>query len=56
MCYFFCGRQGLILRGHRDDSTTTDTDVGNLLELVYFRATTDDDTYKMPLEMDLKMS
>ena len=40
---FFCVRQGLPLRGHRDDSNATDTDnVGNFLELVYFRATTDD--------------
>ena len=42
-----CGKQGLALRGHRDDkiSWTEDEDVhsneGNFVELVRFRAETD---------------
>jgi len=41
-CIFFCGRQGISLRGHRDDSSQSDLDKrGNFLELVEFRAKTD---------------
>ena len=41
-----CGTQGLSLRGHRDDKVdltqTSEANVGNFLELVRFRAETDD--------------
>ena len=41
-----CGMQGLPLRGHRDDKVevtcTSEENVGNFLELVRFRAETDD--------------
>ena len=42
-CIVLCGRQGLSLRGHRDDLTHQDEDgsKGNFLELVHFRASTD---------------
>ena len=42
-CISFCGKQGLSFRGHRDDSTASDSDnLGNFLELVRFRAENDD--------------
>ena len=42
-CIAFCGKQGLSLRGHRDDSTTSDSDNhGNFIELVRFMTENDD--------------
>ena len=42
-CVFFCVKQGLSFRGHRDDSTALDpSNVGNFVELVRFRAENDD--------------
>ena len=42
-CIIFCGKQGLPLRGHRDDSTCSDAhNKGNFLELVQFRAVSDE--------------
>ena len=42
-CVSFCGKQGLSLRGHRDDSTASDaSNKGNFIELVRFRAENDD--------------
>lgn len=43
-----CGKQGLALRGHRDDQVWTEQEEqetgnkGNFIELVRFRAQTDD--------------
>uniref|UniRef100_A0A1X7V634 DUF4371 domain-containing protein n=1 Tax=Amphimedon queenslandica TaxID=400682 RepID=A0A1X7V634_AMPQE len=42
-CVAFCGKQGLSFRGHRDDSTTISTaDMGNFIELIRFRAESDE--------------
>ena len=42
-CVAFCGKQGLSFRGHRDDSTASDSDnTGNFVQLVQFRAENDD--------------
>ena len=42
-CVAFCGKQGISLRGHRDDSTASDfNNVGNFRELVQFKAENDD--------------
>ena len=42
-CVAFCGKQGLSLRGHRDDSTASESiNTGNFIELVQFRAENDD--------------
>lgn len=42
-CVCFCGKQGLPFRGHRDDYTATDYEnKGNFIELVQFRAKTDE--------------
>ena len=42
-CVAFCGKQGLPFRGHRDDSTASDSDnTGNFVQLVQFRAENDD--------------
>lgn len=42
-CVFFCGKQGLPFRGHRDDYTASEEDnKGNFIELVQFRAKTDE--------------
>ena len=42
-CVSFCGKQGLSFRGHRDDSTALeDSNMGNFIELVRFRAENDD--------------
>ena len=42
-CVCFCGKQGLSFRGHRDDYTATDCDnKGNFMELIQFRAQTDE--------------
>ena len=35
-CVEFCGRNGIALRGHRDDSTSTDISQGKFKELVNF--------------------
>ena len=41
-CVSFCGKQGLSLRGHRDDSSASDaSNMGNFIELVRFRAEND---------------
>ena len=46
-CVSFCGKQGLSFRGHRDDSTASDSDnMGNFIELVKFRAENDDVLHK----------
>ena len=36
-CVELCGRQGLPLRGHRDDSTSTDLSQGNFRAVINFR-------------------
>lgn len=36
-CVEFCGRQGISLRGHRDDDTSTSLNKGNFKALVKFR-------------------
>ena len=42
-CVAFCGKQGISLRGHRDDSTASQSsNTGNFLGLVQFRAENDD--------------
>lgn len=42
-CVCFCAKQGLAFRGHRDDSTTPEsTNRGNFIDLVKFRAETND--------------
>lgn len=42
-CVCFCGRQGIALRGHREDSTAPeDSNMGNFIELVKFRAENDE--------------
>ena len=42
-CIIYLGRQGLALRGHRDDSTADpDSNRGNLQELIAFRSKTDE--------------
>ena len=42
-CVAFCGKQGLSFRGHRDDSTASNSDnTGNFVQLVQFRAENDD--------------
>ena len=44
--YYFCGKQGLPLRGRRDDSTCSDSgNKGNFLELVHFRAKSESKSY-----------
>jgi len=40
-CVEWCARQGIALRGHRDDSTSTYLNQGNFRALVSFRAETD---------------
>ena len=41
-CILFCGTQGISLRGHRDDSNASpEYNRGNFIELVEFRAKTD---------------
>jgi len=43
VCILFCGIQGISLRGHRDDATASPNgNRGNFIELVEFRAKTDD--------------
>ncbi len=43
-CVAFCGKQGLSLRGHRDDSTASESaNTGNFIQLVKFRAENDDE-------------
>ena len=42
-CVAFCGKQCISLRGHRDDSTASElVKTGNFIQLVQFRAETDD--------------
>ncbi len=42
-CVSFCGKQGLSFRGHRDDTTASQTvNMGNFIELVRFRAENDE--------------
>ena len=42
-CVAFCGKQGISLRGHRDDSTASESsNTGNFIGLVQFRAENDD--------------
>ena len=42
-CVCFCAKQGLAFRGHRDDSTAPEsTNRGNFIDLVKFRAETND--------------
>lgn len=42
-CVCFCGKQGLPFRSHRDDySASEDDNKGNFIELVQFRAKTDE--------------
>ena len=42
-CVDFCGKQGISLRGHRDDSTASESsNTGNFIGLVQFRAENDD--------------
>ena len=42
-CIIYLGHQGLALRGHRDDSVSDpDSNMGNLQELIKFRAKTDE--------------
>ena len=54
-CVSFCGKQGLSLRGHRDDSTASDaSNKGNFIELVRFKAE-NDDVLRMYLELRLGM-
>ena len=36
-CLKFCGRQGIALRGHRDDSCSEDANQGNFKALIQFR-------------------
>ena len=43
-CLEFCGRQGIGLRGHRDDNTTSSFNNGNFKELLEFRANSGDNT------------
>ena len=40
-CVEWCGRQGIALRGHRDDSTAETLNQGNFRALLSFRAETD---------------
>ena len=41
-CVAFCGKQGISLRGHRDDSTASESvNTGNFMQLVQFRAEND---------------
>ena len=40
-CIKFCARQGIALRGHRDDSTSPALNQGNFRALIAFRAETD---------------
>ena len=39
----FCGKQGIALRGHRDDSTATSSNRGNFRELLDFHAEAGDE-------------
>ena len=40
-CVDYCGKQGILFRGHRDDATTTDSaNRDNFISLVKFRAQT----------------
>ena len=42
-CATFCGKQGISLHGHRDDSTASESvNTGNFIQLVQFRAENDD--------------
>ena len=42
-CVVYCGKQGISFRGHRDDTTATESaNRGNFISLVKFRAQTDD--------------
>lgn len=57
-CLEYCGRQGIALRGHRDNfaGATTTTDVqngnpGNFLSLIKFRVDSGDNVLKMHLDM-----
>ena len=43
-CLEFCGRQGLGLRGHRDDNITSSFSNGNFKELLEFRVNSGDNT------------
>ena len=42
-CILYCGKQGIALRGHRDDATADcSTNRGNFIALLEFRAKTDE--------------
>ena len=42
-CVAFCAKQGIPLRGHRDDSTASESaKTGNFIQLIQFRAENDD--------------
>lgn len=49
-CIEFCGRQGISLRGHRDDDTSTSLNKGNFKALIDFRAESGDTSLKEHLE------
>ena len=44
-CVEFCGRNGIALRGHRDDSTSTDISQGKFKALVKFHIDSGDESH-----------
>ena len=49
-CLEFCGRQGISLRGYRDDNTSSSFNNGNFNELLQFRANSGDNTLRKHLD------
>ena len=49
-CLKFCGRQGIGLRGHRDNNNTSSFNNGNFKELLEFRANSGDNTLRKHLD------
>ena len=48
-CLEFCGRQGIAIRGHRDDTTSTSINKGNFKALLDMRIDAGDDVLKQHL-------
>ena len=48
-CLEFCGRQGIALRGHKDDSTSDDFNQGNFKALVQLRIHAGDSVLELHL-------
>ena len=53
-CLELCGRQGIALRGHRDDSTSQELNQGNFKVIVDFRIDAGDDVLKKHVETSSK--